>query len=81
MNILILGSDGFIGYHLQESILKDDRFKNVKLVGVDKYFTRTKLLPEDERLNFHQMDIIKDRERIDELIAGCDVLLPFVAIA
>ena len=29
MNILILGSDGFIGYHLQESILKDDRFKDV----------------------------------------------------
>jgi len=81
MNILILGSDGFIGYHLQESILKDDRFKDVKLVGVDKYFTRTNLLPEDDRLNFHQMDIIEDRETIDELIADCDVLLPFVAIA
>lgn len=81
MNILILGSDGFIGYHLQDSILKDDRFADVKLVGVDKYFTRTDLLPEDERLNFHQMDIIKDREKIDELIAECDVLLPFVAIA
>jgi len=81
MKILILGSDGFIGYHLQESILKDDRFKDVTLVGVDKYFTRTDLLPEDERLNFHQLDIIKEREAIDKLIEECDVLLPFVAIA
>jgi len=81
MKILILGSDGFIGYHLQESILKDNRFKNVTLVGVDKYFTRTDLLPEDERLNFHQLDIIKERETIDKLIEECDVLLPFVAIA
>jgi nucleoside-diphosphate-sugar epimerase len=37
MNILILGSDGFIGYHLSESILKDDRFKDSTITGVDLY--------------------------------------------
>lgn len=83
MNILILGSDGFIGYHLQESILKDDRFKDVRIVGVDKYFTRTKLLsyPDDGRVLFHKLDIIQNRHEIDKLIERCDVLLPFVAIA
>jgi nucleoside-diphosphate-sugar epimerase len=81
MKILILGSDGFIGYHLQESILKDERFKDVELLGVDKYYTRTDMLPEDKRLNFHQLDIIKERDIVDKYIEECDVLLPFVAIA
>jgi nucleoside-diphosphate-sugar epimerase len=81
MKILILGSDGFIGYHLQKSILEDDRFSDVKLMGVDKYYTRTDLLPEDKRVNFKQLDIIQNRDAVDELIQECDVLLPFVAIA
>ena len=81
MNILILGSDGFIGYHLSESILKDDRFKDSTITGVDLYNNRTHMLPEDKRLVFHQLDVLKDRNEIDTLIAKCDVLLPFVAIA
>jgi len=81
MNILILGSDGFIGYHLSESILKDDRFKDSTITGVDLYNNRTHMLPKDNRLVFHQLDVLKDRNEIDTLIAKCDVLLPFVAIA
>jgi nucleoside-diphosphate-sugar epimerase len=81
MNILILGSDGFIGYHLSESILKDDRFKDSTITGVDLYNNRTHMLPDDKRLVFHQLDVLKDRNEIDTLIAKCDVLLPFVAIA
>jgi nucleoside-diphosphate-sugar epimerase len=81
MNILILGSDGFIGYHLSESILKDDRFKDSTITGVDLYNNRTHMLPKDSRLVFHQLDVLKDRNEIDTLIAKCDVLLPFVAIA
>ena len=81
MNILILGSDGFIGYHLSESILKDDRFKDSTITGVELYNNRTHMLPEDKRLVFHQLDVLKDRNEIDTLIAKCDVLLPFVAIA
>ena len=81
MNILILGSDGFIGYHLSESILKDDRFKDSTITGVDLYNNRTHMLPKDKRLVFHQLDVLKDRNEIDTLIAKCDVLLPFVAIA
>ena len=81
MKILILGSDGFIGYHLSNSILTDDRFSDVKIVGVDKYKTRTNMLPQDNRFEFHQLNIMEDHGVIDGLIKECDVLLPFVAIA
>ena len=81
MNILILGSDGFIGYHLQESILKDDRFKDATITGVDLYNIRTHMLSEDGRRTFHQLNVLTDKEQIDTLISVCDVLLPFVAIA
>jgi UDP-4-amino-4-deoxy-L-arabinose formyltransferase/UDP-glucuronic acid dehydrogenase (UDP-4-keto-hexauronic acid decarboxylating) len=81
MKILILGSDGFIGYHLTSSILQDSRFDNVSIVGVDLYKTRTNMIPEDSRFTFHQGDIIKDRDLVDKLINECDVVLPFVAIA
>ena len=81
MKILILGSDGFIGYHLTSSILQDSRFDDVSIVGVDLYKTRTNMIPEDSRFTFHQGDIIKDRDLVDKLINECDVVLPFVAIA
>lgn len=81
MNILILGSDGFIGYHLQESILKDNRFKDTTITGVDLYNNRTYMLPNDARKEFHQLNVLTDKEQIDTLISKCDVLLPFVAIA
>jgi len=81
MKILILGSDGFIGYHLTSSILQDGRFKDVSIFGVDLYKTRTNMIPADNRFNFYQADIIKDRNLVDKLIEECDVILPFVAIA
>ena len=81
MNILILGSDGFIGYHLVDSILNDHRFNHVRIVGADINCTRTKMLPASNRFKFHQLDIIKDRDIVDELIKEADVVLPFVAIA
>ena len=81
MKILILGSDGFIGYHLSESILKDPRFANAEIVGVDLYNNRTHMLPQDNRLKFYQFNILNDTTTVDKLIEECDVLLPFVAIA
>jgi len=81
MKILILGSEGFIGYHLTSSILQDDRFKDVSIFGVDLYKTRTNMIPANNRFTFHQADIIKDRDLVDKLIEECDVVLPFVAIA
>jgi len=81
MNLLILGSDGFIGYHLVDSILKDDRFANWNIRGVDFNKARTDMLPKDKRFTFYQSDIIKDREFIDGLISSADIIMPLVAIA
>ncbi len=78
MKILILGSDGFIGYHLSESILKDPRFANAEIVGVDLYNNRTHMLPQDNRLKFYQFNILNDTTTVDKLIEECDVILPFV---
>ena len=80
MKILILGADGFIGYHLTESILKDGRFDNATIVGVDLNMMRVPMLPEDDRYCFVKGNI-EDYEMIDRLIENADVILPFVAIA
>lgn len=80
MKILILGSDGFIGYHLTKSILEDPRFNDSTIVGVDLNRTRTDMLPQDPRFCFDQANI-QDHEKIDKLIENADVILPFVAIA
>ena len=35
MNLLVLGSDGFIGYHLISSLLQDKRFDDFNIIGID----------------------------------------------
>ena len=77
MRLLILGSDGFIGYHLTNSILAD----GWKIDGVDLNTARTNMLPKDSRFTFHKTDIIRDKELVDNLILEADVIMPLVAIA
>lgn len=81
MRLLILGSDGFIGYHLTNSILTDSRFDGWKIDGVDLNTARTNMLPKDSRFTFHKADIIQDKDLVDSLILEADVIMPLVAIA
>jgi nucleoside-diphosphate-sugar epimerase len=81
MKLLILGVDGFIGYHLTDSILKDDNFKDWSITGIDLNTARVNMLPQDSRFTFHKADIMKDRDLVDSLIHECDVVMPLVAIA
>lgn len=81
MKILILGSDGFIGFHLIDSILRDEQFADYEVVGVDANKLRTDMLPMSNRFKFHQLNIIQSRNYIDSLIAESDIVLPLVAIA
>lgn len=81
MKLLILGSDGFIGHHLSTSILNDDRFNDCIIQGVDNNYLRNNKIPYNDRFNFHLLDIIKRRDKIDELIEQSDVVMPLVAIA
>lgn len=81
MKLLILGADGFIGYHLTNSILGDDKFKDWKITGVDLNSARVNMLPQDDRFTFHKADIMRDKDLIDHLIQDSDVIMPLVAIA
>lgn len=81
MKLLILGADGFIGYHLTNSILGDEKFKDWKITGVDLNTARVNMLPSDDRFTFHKADIMRDRDLIDHLIQDSDVIMPLVAIA
>ncbi len=81
MKLLILGSDGFIGYHLTSSIIQDERFSQWSIVGVDANKTRTNLLPKSSLFQYVKLDITKDRNAIDQLILDADIVMPLVAIA
>jgi nucleoside-diphosphate-sugar epimerase len=83
MKLLILGSDGFIGYHLTESILKDDRFSDWSITGIDTNKTRTNLLsvsPSSD-FKFYKHNIMQDRDTVDKFIEESDIIMPLVAIA
>lgn len=81
MKILILGSDGFIGFHLINSILQDERFNSYSIVGIDTNKLRTGMLPQSDRFTFHQLDVMKQRDEIDKLINQSDIVMPLIAIA
>jgi len=81
MRLLILGSDGFIGHHLSSSLLKDQRFNNWNIQGVDTNYLRNHMIPYNENFTFHLLDIIKRRDKVDELIENSDIVMPLVAIA
>ena len=81
MKLLILGADGFIGYHLTSSIMWDKRFADWKIVGVDLNTARVPMLPQSEQYTFHSLNILENRDRVDELIKEADVIMPLVAIA
>jgi len=81
MKILILGSDGFIGYHLTDSILQDEKFAEYTITGIDANKLRTDMLPSSNRFQFHKANILQSRQYIDSLIQDTDIVLPLVAIA
>ena len=76
--VLILGVNGFIGNHLSERLLRDDRYEVYGLdIGSDA-IERLRSRP-----NFHYVegDISIHTEWIEYHIKKCDVVLPLVAIA
>lgn len=82
MKLLILGVDGFIGFHLTKSLINDTRFeKNWEIVGVDKNALRVSGIPAAATFKFYQKDICEDHEFIDNLIHDADIVMPLVAIA
>jgi nucleoside-diphosphate-sugar epimerase len=82
MKLLILGVDGFIGYHLTSSILQDKRFEmDWSIIGVDKNIHRICYIKNSSSFKFYQKDISEDHDLIDKLIGEVDIVMPLVAIA
>ncbi|TWC55689.1 UDP-4-amino-4-deoxy-L-arabinose formyltransferase/UDP-glucuronic acid dehydrogenase (UDP-4-keto-hexauronic acid decarboxylating) [Pseudomonas sp. SJZ080] len=76
--VLILGVNGFIGNHLSERLLRDDRYE---VYGLDIGSDAIGRLRSHPNFHFVEGDISIHSEWIEYHIKKCDVILPLVAIA
>ena len=76
--VLILGVNGFIGNHLTERLLRDDRYD---VYGLDIGSDAIERLRSHPNFHFVEGDISIHSEWIEYHIKKCDVVLPLVAIA
>lgn len=76
--VLILGVNGFIGNHLSERLLQDERYE---VFGMDIGSDAIERLRSHPNFNFIEGDISIHTEWIEYHIKKCDVVLPLVAIA
>lgn len=76
--VLILGVNGFIGNHLTERLLRDDRYD---IYGLDIGSDAIDRFLHNPRFHFVEGDISIHSEWIEYHIKKCDVVLPLVAIA
>lgn len=76
--VLILGVNGFIGNHLTERLLRDDRYD---IYGLDIGSDAIGRFLDNSRFHFVEGDISIHSEWIEYHIKKCDVVLPLVAIA
>ena len=79
MNILILGVNGFIGHHLINRILAEQ--KDWTVYGMDLGSDRLGHALNNPQFHFLEGDIAINREWIEYQIMKCDVVIPLVAIA
>lgn len=76
--VLILGVNGFIGNHLSERLLRDDRYE---VYGLDIGSDAVERLRSHPNFHYVEGDISIHTEWIEYHIKKCDVVLPLVAIA
>jgi UDP-4-amino-4-deoxy-L-arabinose formyltransferase/UDP-glucuronic acid dehydrogenase (UDP-4-keto-hexauronic acid decarboxylating) len=76
--VLILGVNGFIGNHLTERLLREDRYE---IYGLDIGSDAISRFLGNPNFHFVEGDISIHSEWIEYHIKKCDVVLPLVAIA
>lgn len=78
MNILILGSNGFIGSHLTETILATTPWH---IYAMDLHQDKIEACLDHSRFHFTPGDMTKNQTWVTEQIKKADVVLPLAAIA
>ena len=76
--VLILGVNGFIGNHLTERLLREDRYE---VYGMDISSDAICRFLHHPHFYFVEGDISINKEWIEYQVKKCDVVLPLVAIA
>ena len=76
--VLILGVNGFIGNHLTERLLREDRYE---VYGMDIGSDAISRFLNHPHFYFVEGDISINKEWIEYQIKKCDLVLPLVAIA
>ncbi|BAC24306.1 b2255 [Wigglesworthia glossinidia endosymbiont of Glossina brevipalpis] len=76
--ILILGVNGFIGYHITNLLLK---YNNYKIYGIDIKNNLVKSFIGNEKFCFIKGDIKQYYNWVKKKIKKCDIILPLIAIA
>jgi len=76
--VLILGVNGFIGNHLTERLLREDRYE---VYGMDISSDAISRFLHHPHFYFVEGDISINKEWIEYQVKKCDVVLPLVAIA
>lgn len=76
--ILILGVNGFVGYHLSRRIIESTSWH---VYGMDTNSDRVSDYLNSERFHFFEGDITINREWVEYHVKKCDVVIPLVAIA
>ncbi|HOO63180.1 MAG TPA: bifunctional UDP-4-keto-pentose/UDP-xylose synthase [Synergistaceae bacterium] len=77
MNIFILGTNGFIGYHLLSAILRETSWE-VRGFDIQEGNIKNMVSP---RFAFYQGDIFHEDSLLEEQIAWADVVIPLAGIA
>ena len=63
MNVLITGCAGFIGFHLENYLLKKNKYNIYGIDNINKYYDvklkieRLKILKKNSNFSFHKKDI------------------------
>lgn len=78
VRVLILGVNGFIGNHLTERLLREDRYD---IYGLDIGSDAIERFLDNPHFHFVEGDISIHSEWVEYHIKKCDVVVPLVAIA
>ena len=84
MRILVTGATGYVGNHLINKLLEDEKFADYEIVGVDNFLVGIKenyeLIKKDKRVNLMYGDVC-DRDFIKDVLKDVEIVYHLAAIS